>query len=293
MKYSVLLLLVVFLTACGGEDKEETTPESSEKEAVDKADNPLRYDAILLDLFDQPAKSNTFRIGERMNLTIQNVRGLLAKNGQYNVGMSLKATDDAGNVVTSVDDIFEVEPVKFPVNEDVNITYYVDYFAPFKANTNYTIEMNLWDKNGEQNVLIKQPVKVLPATVNGFIDLDEKGIAVDRIICYRSGRTYSGNTFYPGEIIMLNIGLDESFLSANPAIKTESNVYNAEGEVLFNSKESATLSADTPPFNNSLLLLKDKYVPGTYKVVQTIEAPKTGASLVISYEFEVAEEPAA
>ncbi len=285
--------LLLFLSACSSSDKkeEESKPEQKTETASQEKDSDLKFETVLMDLFESPAKSNSFRIGERMNLTIQNMTGFIARNGFYELGLKLDVLDDKDSLIISVSDLFEVGTHKFPVSDPVNLSFHVDFFKPYEPNKTYNIGMFVWDKVGGKHIQLNQKVNIMSHQENGFIKL-AGDIPVDHIITYRNGKVYTGNTYYQDEILFFNIGLSSEYLKSHPAITTSSGVYNQAGEEILVSNESATLQEDSPPFNNYVVLKKEKYPPGSYYFEQVINDVKSGSKeLKITYPFDITEEP--
>lgn len=291
MKHFIQLALMAalaWLGSCGNSN--ETEPAKPAIKASNSSDSStnLSYDRVEVLLFESPAMSNTFRLGEQMSMNIMGIKGLNAKNGQFNLGMALATVSEEGDTAVDVKDIFEIQPVSFVVDEEVNIPFYIDFFKPYEANTNYTIHVKVWDKNGNGSFTLQKDIKVLPSQNNGFIKV-EGDIALDYLIVYRNTTPYTGNDFYAGELINFTWALPQIFLDQEPAVKTGLKVYNIKGELIYEDSESATLAKDQTKISSKVYLKREDFPSGKYDFEQVLEAVQTDQKLIIKYSFEVKE----
>ena len=281
-KYAVIL--VGLLVSCGSED--EKTPAPVEVEPAKPS--VLTYGDVIYLIFDERAEDNYFRIGEKLNIAVSDVSGLEAVDGFFDVGASMEVYTESGELVNESGDLFEIQPLRIPSTEKVNLPLFVDILPPFKAMTTYNMRIKVWDKHSDRKMEIEKTFNVEGHLANGFLDYREETAGLEHLIVFRDQKPYSGNTFGVGERVRMNILLADAFLENTPTVKLELDVLDAQGNSVFNRKESATLEPSMGPFDNHVVFNKDNYQDGTYEIhFKLNEIGGEEAALHIVYPVEL------
>jgi len=123
--------------------------------------NGLSYDNVYLSSDGKELQSTEFMMGQKIVIQLEGVDGFQLKDGMAFAGASLVVEDDAGNVVTELNDLlasYEETGIKPEDAKFLSANFTVG--DPLELNKSYKLIANFWDNNSESDIICKVDFKV-------------------------------------------------------------------------------------------------------------------------------------
>ena len=122
----------------------------------------IELDKAMLIMNDEEIHHNDIPLGESFFVVNQDIKGLAEKEGKVSVGCELNITDQKGNKILEVADLFQGKDV-FNKDEVTSLRCKVNTGDPMKSGEKYDVEVLFWDKYGPGKIVNKITIRMIDA----------------------------------------------------------------------------------------------------------------------------------
>jgi hypothetical protein len=261
-----VILSTLIFTSCEvsiGESKEENQEEIQVKNGFTYGQKVLTINGL------EDLEGNELIAGENFMIQFFDVNNATIKDGYQHVGISFKATDDQGNVLEEVADLFSnIE------QQDTDLDYFKAYYGVPRSliGQELSIEYRLFDKYGTVSYDFKEKYKVVdkegPVTKGINIETNIEGLNITGQLIYNNIQFASAPAeIAAGEDLYLYLNGVNGFTLENNELKSHYvlTLTDQDGKDLYQVEN--TLNGSVEGYTYYPLYFKEKFnkvEPGTY-----------------------------
>lgn len=199
--------------------------------------NGLACEEVYLASNDEVLKRNTFMYGEVFHVNFDRIDGFNRQDGYAFPGMELLITGQQGDTVMYHEDLYAEDMEGFTFSP-LDLYTKVTVADPMHSNSEYSLQVNIWDKKGKGTFKASMDFTVHP---NEKIGITSHQISYKEIYLFspQKGLTITDNRAGFGETIyMLFEGLDGFRVeSGNVQLGLNILLKDAEGTLILNEED--------------------------------------------------------
>jgi len=145
-----LFVLIAFLGSCAAGIKKDLLT------GLTVTNKGLSYDNVYLKSDGNELKSTEFSMDQKVVIQLEGVEGFTLKDGMAFAGASLAVEDEAGNLITELNDLLAAYDETGIKPEDAKyLSANFTVGSPLELNKSYTLIANFYDNNSEGEIVCK------------------------------------------------------------------------------------------------------------------------------------------
>jgi hypothetical protein len=144
----------------------------------------LSCDDVYISDGEDKLSRNSFTYGETFYLNFENIQGFSKTENSAFPGMSLLVTGPKGNTIFQMDDMYAGDTDGTDLSP-LLLQAHLTVADPIHSDTEYTLQVDIWDKKGEGMFKAMLDFTVIP---NEQIEIESKGVSYDEIYLFSGHR---------------------------------------------------------------------------------------------------------